>query len=112
METFARNALRISLAGAGIVVLGASYVGQASADEAPSRTADTTTDSASPSASGTTSSSDSSSASDSTGDADAVSPLAVPSLPTVPSPEYLLAPSSLDTFVLPTVSDMVAPPEL
>ena len=82
MDTFARNTLRITLAGAGIVVLGASYVGQASADESP------TSDPASPGTS-----------------ADAGpgrSPLAVP---TVPAPQYLLSPESLDSFVLPTVSD-------
>lgn len=35
MDTFARNALRFTLAGAGLVVLGAGYVGQASAAPAP-----------------------------------------------------------------------------
>ncbi len=35
MDSFARNALRLSMAGAGIAVLGAGFVGQASAAEAP-----------------------------------------------------------------------------
>jgi hypothetical protein len=34
MDSFARNALRLSLAGAGVAVLGAGFVGQASAAEA------------------------------------------------------------------------------
>lgn len=34
MDKFARNALRLSLAGAGVAVLGAGFVGQASAAEA------------------------------------------------------------------------------
>jgi hypothetical protein len=33
MDSFARNALRLSLAGAGVAVLGAGFVGQASAAE-------------------------------------------------------------------------------
>lgn len=35
MDKLARNALRLSLACAGVVVLAAGYVGQASADEEP-----------------------------------------------------------------------------
>jgi hypothetical protein len=35
MDSFARNALRLSLAGAGVAVLGAGFVGQASAAEQP-----------------------------------------------------------------------------
>lgn len=35
MDSLARNALRLSLAGAGMAVLGAGFVGQASAAEAP-----------------------------------------------------------------------------
>ena len=83
MDTFARNALRITLAGAGIAVLGASYVGQASAEEAPAGAAD----SPSPSTS-----------------EDAGS--AAQSVPTPSGPQDLIAPDSLDTFVLPTVSDI------
>ncbi len=88
MDTFARNALRVTLAGAGIAVLGASYVGQASADESAQTP--------SPSASGT---------SGATVAGPSESPLAAP---TLPAPQYLLAPESLDSFVLPTVSDMAA----
>lgn len=40
MDTFARNALRLSLAGAGVAVLGAGFVGQASAAEAPTDAVD------------------------------------------------------------------------
>ena len=95
MDTFVRNALRLSLAGAGIVVLGASYVGQASADESPEPASDTTSPSTSE---------DSGAATTDTSE----SPLAVP---TLPAPQYLLSPDSLDSFVLPTVTDLV-PPEL
>ncbi|RZT83276.1 hypothetical protein EV383_0075 [Pseudonocardia sediminis] len=35
MDSFARNALRLTLAGAGVVVLGAGFIGQASAAELP-----------------------------------------------------------------------------
>lgn len=35
MDRLTRNALRLSLAAAGVMVLGAGYVGQASADEEP-----------------------------------------------------------------------------
>ncbi len=79
MHTVARNALRVSLAGAGILVVGASYVGHASAEESRDDTGSTET--------GTT-----------------ASPVAVP---TLPAPQYLLSPESLDSFVLPTVSDTV-----
>ncbi|TCK27476.1 hypothetical protein [Pseudonocardia endophytica] len=98
MDTFARNALRFSLAGAGVVVLGASYIGQASADEADK--ADDAPE---------TGSSNLMTADPTAAVPDATSLVA---LPTVPAPQYLLAPSSLDTFVLPTVSDAVALPEL
>jgi len=35
MDRLTRNALRLGLAGAGLVVLGAGFLGQASADEEP-----------------------------------------------------------------------------
>lgn len=93
MDTFARNALRFTLAGAGIAVLATSFAGQASADEPDDQSTD---------------------AADSAGSLVPATDSIVPSaqlvdLPTLPAPEYLLSPSSLDSFVLPTVNDIAVP---